>query len=146
MSNNSKKYLNNGDFAGINKVAVYGSLRKGLSNHSVIEKSRLLGFDFVEGFSMYPINKSNGFPFALQDNSENSIKVEVYEINNESTKMRLDSLEGYPSFYDRVIIDTEFGKCWIYVLNMEKDTSSMVSISDWKKYLEEDKTKYNYAD
>lgn len=61
------------------------------------------------------------FPGAVKaPNGGWQIYGEVYDIDDGAFK-DVDSLEGYPGFYDREEIDTEYwGKCWIYTLPAEK--------------------------
>lgn len=116
----------------MNKVAVYGSLRKGLHNHRLLTTSEMIGTDELENFSMFSLGP---FPFITPEEAENKIAVEVYEVNEE-VFASLDRLEGYPSFYNRQEVDTKHGKCWIYF--MEKDTSYgkhiPVESGDWKEF------------
>ena len=45
-------------------------------------------------------------------------------------------LEGYPSFYNRMIIETVFGYVWIYYNSAEQLAERTVIVSgDWKDYL-----------
>lgn len=121
-------------------VAVYGSLLKGLGNHRLIEKSKLVGTGKVHApFKMYSLG---GFP-AIVPSEEVDIEVvtEVYSVDT-GTFERLDALEGYPSFYDRKVVpvkldDTdEIVECWIYFQHEEPSYSyGLVEDNDWYKYI-----------
>jgi len=94
-----------------NLVAVFGSLKKGFGNHRVIGDSEFLGTTKTEPkFTMFSFG---GFPGLLLEGNT-SIEVEVYDVTNREIMNGLDRLEGYPSFYDRTQIETEFGDAWIY--------------------------------
>ena len=119
----------------MNKVAVYGSLREGLHNHSVLGDSELLGTDELEGFSMYSLGS---FPYVRPvDEADKKIKVEVYEVNADTAR-RLDMLEGYrgdnTSFYDRKEVETAHGDAWIYFIDEDPSGSPEVENGDWKEY------------
>jgi gamma-glutamylcyclotransferase (GGCT)/AIG2-like uncharacterized protein YtfP len=111
-------------------VAVYGSLRKGLGNHPVIEGAECKGNTIIKGWDLYSLG---AYPFVVE--GENELTVEVYEVDSEMRQRRLDGLEGYPNFYDRIQVDTEFGKAWIYFMH-EKYTEGapLVEHGDWTKY------------
>lgn len=81
-------------------VAVYGTLLKGLGNHSVISqnaKGKFLNSGrTVDKMTMY----AAGIPYVTKTQKTCPIKVEVYEVeaNNISP---VDRLEGHPNFYCR---------------------------------------------
>lgn len=124
------------------KVAVYGSLRKGLHNHSVLGDSKQLGEDELEGFSMYSLGC---YPYVRPDGSDKTIKVEIYEVND-ATSDRLDILEGYreggDSYYDRKEVETSLGTAWIYFIDEDPCGSPEVHGGDWKEYYSEDSLHY----
>lgn len=95
-------------------VAVYGSLRKGKGNHRILDNDRTeyLGTTRVSGFDMYSLGS---YPFITDGDGE--ITVEVYRVSDIVTAQRLDTLEGYPTFYNRKQVQTEYGLAWIYFIN-----------------------------
>lgn len=100
-----------------NLVAVYGSLKKGYGNHRLLDTSEFLGTTDTYGeWTMYSLG---GFP-AIVPEGNTQICIEVYRVDRE-TMADLDMLEGYPSFYDRRIIDTKYGKAWIYFIGEADD-------------------------
>lgn len=107
-------------------VAVYGSLRKGKGNHRILDNDRTeyLGTTRVSGFDMYSMGS---FPFITDGGGE--ITVEVYRVTDGTTAFRLDALEGYPSFYDRKQVQTEYGLAWIYFIN-DYDVSRFQPVPD----------------
>ncbi len=87
-----------------------------------------MGKEVVCGFSM---RNMGHFPACVQDNnSEKTILGEVWQATDETLK-RLDRLEGYPNFYDRVEVDTFAGKAWIYINNKAAEYPE-ISSGDWK--------------
>jgi len=113
-------------------VAVYGSLRKGLHNHRLLEQADFLGTDVISGFKMYSLG---GFPFITHDDatSEDRIHIEVYSVDVYEMA-RLDQLEGYPSFYNRELVQTQYGQAWIYFIDDEVAGHAPVIDGDWFKY------------
>lgn len=104
------------------RVAVYGTLKKGRGNHRVMENAggKLLGEDVVPA-KLYAY--CQGFP-SLTLEPYHGVLIEVYEVENLSP---LDRLEGYPSFYNRSVIDTQYGQAWIYHMD-EDDLNGKVDV------------------
>lgn len=120
------------------KVAVYGSLRKGLGNHYLLKDSEYLGDCPTD--RMFTMKSLGGFPAIIA--GEDSVTIEVYDVDQE-TFGKLDQLEGYPSFYNRQLIDTKFGKAWIYFLAEDDGYhKDIVSHGDWKKYVKDNNYRY----
>ena len=99
-------------------VFVYGTLKNGFANHSVMERSAgvLVGkATTIE--SSYLLTSLGTFP-AMLDKGTYSIKGELYSL---SSLNLLDRLEGYPNFYTRkliaVITNNKIYECWAYFLN-----------------------------
>lgn len=119
------------------KLFVYGTLKKGKCNHSVLGQAKFLGKGTVVGYDMY----SNGYyPYAMFTGSNSRcISGEVYEIDDVSFK-RCDQLEGYPRHYDRTMVNVFMdGKifdknaditAWIYYTDEERTNTTGL------KYLE----------
>ena len=112
-------------------VAVYGSLRAGLHNHPVLGtcSANLQGQDRIGGFDMYSMGS---FPFITH--GEGEITIEVYRVDPD-TFIRLDRLEGFPSFYNREVVDTKYGRAWIYFID-GRDTSHYQPVpnGDWYEF------------
>lgn len=120
------------------KVLVYGSLRKGMQNdikyyaENANSNTKLLGTTKIKG-KMYSLG---AFPYV--NTKEDGVVVgEVYETteNQERLLYGLDRLEGYPAFYNREEVDTEFGKAWVYYINKPpRPDNTFVEDGDWVKY------------
>ena len=124
------------------KVFVYGSLLSGMGNHSLLAESKKLGISkSPRGFKMLDLG---WFPGAIRSNDETSIYGEVYEVDD-ITLNRLDRLEGYNSgnpesgLYNRIEIDTKFGKALIYIYNNYYNRGKIVENGDWKKHYKTNK-------
>lgn len=93
-------------------VCVYGTLKRGQCNNYLLGRSTFLGESFTRPeYTMYDI----GCPY-ISHGGKTSIKIEVYEVNDYTMSL-LDRLEGYPHFYNRTEIETEFGPAWIYYID-----------------------------
>lgn len=102
------------------KIAVYGTLKKGESNHILLGDSELLGTGrTLPGYYMLDLGH---YPAIIPGNHR--IKVEVYEVS-ESVLARLDRLEGHPSYYKRLEVPIELGEeevlAEIYILQKKVD-------------------------
>ena len=109
------------------RVFVYGTLKSDYGNNRVITGDgggfKLNDAQTVEGtFKMY--GHGMPFPYATLDNDDGGMIIgEVYRTTLEAF-VRCDSLEGYPSFYNRKIIQviTPSGQtceAWIYFSESE---------------------------
>jgi gamma-glutamylcyclotransferase (GGCT)/AIG2-like uncharacterized protein YtfP len=98
------------------RVAVYGTLKRGMSNHDFLRGTQFIGETVLTCVTLYDLGL---FPAAKLEPSE-GIEVGVYEIDDETLTV-LDRLEGYranapeTSFYYRHMIETPLCEAWIYV-------------------------------
>ena len=119
-------------------VAVYGSLRKGLGNHRLLEDAEYLG-EFVSEpvFNLYSLG---GFP-GLKEGGNTPVVMEVYEVTPIEAN-RIDQLEGYTpgreaTFYDKIPIDTPFGEASVYTYVRDIPEDRLLESGDWKQHIEE---------
>lgn len=115
-------------------VSVYGSLKKGHINHSLIHGSQYIGDETISGLKMYDLGL---FPGVVKDkDQDNFVLVEVYEVSSETLKA-LDTLEGYDendienSFYKRITIRTQWGKTWFYLFNRNIRNAKEIISGSW---------------
>ena len=127
-----KKYL----------VAAYGSLRASMHNHPhYLATSECKGTFKTE--PEYTLHSLGSFP-GLKLNGNHSIVMEVYEVD-ENTLKKLNHLEGYypgekATFYDRIEINTPWGKAFTYIYVNELSKDSIVESGDWVEYKNEVKS------
>ena len=127
-----KKYL----------VAVYGSLRSGMGNHQYyLSDSEYKGTFSTE--PEYTLHSLQWYP-GLKLNGNTSVVMEVYEVD-EKTLTNLNRLEGYypgekSTFYDRIEINTPWGKAFTYIYVNELSKDSIVESGDWVMYKNEQKS------
>lgn len=128
-------------------VATYGSLRTGQANFHVNDRAG--GKSIGEGWTdeKYNLYRYNGAYFpsvSLEHNSHDSkVRVEVFETTQSGLNGPYDSLEGYPSFYDRhqVPITLDSGEqvmAWIYHIDRDLGEDNAVVHGDWVKHLKDE--------
>jgi len=115
------------------KIIVYGSLRKGHGNHRyLLSDSQLLSTEVINiPFAMISLG---GFPGLIPSEEHHDITVEVYEVTDEVYRS-VESLEGYPRFYQKAIVPTSLGDYEIYVLEDQRyQTDDIIEHGDWNKH------------
>lgn len=117
-------------------VSVYGSLRFGMENHHYyLSDSEHKGTFTTE--PEYTLHSLSAYP-GLKLNGNTSVVMEVYEVDEEVLKT-LNRLEGYrygepATFYDRIEINTPWGKAFTYIYVNELSKESIVESGDWVAY------------
>jgi len=86
------------------RLFVYGTLKRGFSNHNILKNSLFIEEDSINGFQMHDMGNFPG----ITKKRNSVVYGEVYEID-EITLMDCDCLEGYPLFYDRKKVKTRKG-------------------------------------
>jgi len=107
------------------KVFVYGTLRKELGNHYLLQDSVYLGTgSTLDNFVMLESSIGRSIPYVVKVNQTNKVlstivEGEVYEVDD-LTLANLDRLEGHPGWYKReyidVVLDDEIVKAMIYLM------------------------------
>ena len=102
------------DSAGI-RVFVYGTLKQGYCNHGALETATYLGSTTIVG--EYGLLDLGFYPAVvpMEGSGDHTIHGEV-DVVDEDTLYTLDCSEGHPAYYERVKVDTEFKKAWVYML------------------------------
>lgn len=97
----------------INKVFVYGTLKKGNTLRGI---DKFGDAEFVSvaetvdsEFSMFSLG---AFP-AVTFGGVHKVSGEVWQVGNETFDV-LDQIEGYPDFYTRSVVETTAGPAWMY--------------------------------
>ena len=99
----------------MNRVFVYGTLKKGQRNSKFMHGAEFLG-NFTT-HSIYSMYEFEDYP-AVCLHGRHAIEGEVYHVNDRQFRM-LDDLEWYPHFYQRIEIPTSFGEAWMYIVKFE---------------------------
>lgn len=121
------------------KIFVYGTLLTGQGNHRWLlseNHHKLLGEATTTGdFKMVSLG---GFPGLIPvDDNEMTIYGEVYEVDDTAYKS-VEMLEGYPGFYDKLTVETNFGEAEVYILDESYlNNHEEIESGSWIKYLKE---------
>lgn len=114
---------------GKTRVFVYGTLKRGYGNNSLLSKSEFIGADTLKGYKMM---SKGAFPAIFKTLDEYfRVYGEVYEVDD-STLEILDYLEGVPNHYRRVTAETVSGRVVeVYVQDEPKERYKMVTGGTW---------------
>jgi gamma-glutamylaminecyclotransferase len=96
----------------MNRLMVYGSLKKTYWNHVILEGSEFLGE--AKTTPVFTMIDYGAFPAILPE-GKTAIHGEIYDISD-ATLVRTDRLEGHPGFYTRTRCNTTLGEAWIYLM------------------------------
>ena len=113
-------------------VAVYGTLKRGQSNHHFLHGQQRLGQFLMKDITLYDLGP---YPAAKLEQSE-GVEVEVYAVS-EAVFGKLDWLEDYDAqmpalgLYDRVRVQTPFGKAWVYIYNEDVAGCRVIRAGGW---------------
>lgn len=98
--------------ARLHRVFVYGTLMRGQRNSHFLEDAEFIGnFVTAKKYSMYDFAD---YP-AVCLNGRHAIQGEIYAVTDRQFQ-RLDDLEWYPNYYQRIEISTDFGQAWMYIV------------------------------
>ncbi len=119
-----------------NKFAFYGSLRKGHYNYDRLVKNspgmELVGEQTVQGYKMF--DTGIGYPYVVKTgNPTDEVKVELYDIPDESTAYCINRMElgaGYKQ--EEIKFDDE--TYTLYVCDSFGRQSKPVPKGDWTAY------------
>lgn len=125
-----------------NIVAVYGTLREGLTNHQFITGCKRIGLGWLTGFRMYNLGE---YPGVIPTHDESGrIRVEWYDVPDD-VLAELDRLEEFnpeapqSSLYLRKRVFSPYGQGWIYIYNQPLSSAPYMEAGDWERYTREDK-------
>lgn len=109
------------------RVFVYGTLRQGQVNHTLLVKAWLLGTHrTTPAYTMYHLG---AYPGVVARGQE-VVVGEVYRVDV-NTLRQLDRLEDYPRLYGRTLIPTPYGRAWIYLYQGKIGRRSCIPGGDW---------------
>lgn len=114
------------------KVFVYGTLKKGYSNHRLLQTSEYIGNGKIEGYEIYDLGF---YPGIVPGDRKDEVYGEVYEITEE-TLVHLDRLEGEGFLYIREVVEVEMDggsvEASIYVFNRSLNGATRL-VNEWGK-------------
>jgi len=120
----------------IKLYAVYGSLKRGFGNHRLLQNkdAKFIGTTKTKArFSLYSLG---GFP-GIKNDGKTAVEIEVFDVQTPELESRLDMLEGYGgansryNMYNKEVIDTEFGKAFIYTYNGGVSEDRFIEAGKW---------------
>jgi gamma-glutamylcyclotransferase (GGCT)/AIG2-like uncharacterized protein YtfP len=118
-----------------NLYAVYGTLRQGFGNYERLlnnTKCHYLGKERTKPeFTMVSLG---GFPGVIPGGDQ-SVLVEVFRVESPAIEKSLDYLEGYPSFYGKTQIETQWGIANMYTLDDTYLERRHVPSGDWAEFI-----------
>lgn len=94
------------------KVFVYGTLRKELGNHYLLQDSVFLGTGLtIDHYAMFESSLGHSIPYVVKLNPAIKdfgvcVEGELYEVDD-LTLGNLDRLEGHPGWYKREYVDID---------------------------------------
>lgn len=126
------------------RICTYGTLRLGEGNWAWClnnDESVHLGTTTVDDKFTLVDYAHGGFPAVVRHEDGNTpIVVDIFEVSDK-VAANVDRLEGYDEseaehrFYDRMEVDTEFGKALIYFMDESALNRPKIESGDWIKYL-----------
>lgn len=120
--------------AGDTRVAVYGTLKRGLCNHHVMGEARFLGEDTLSQITLYDLGP---YPGAVLADSR-GIDVEVFSLDAAQLAL-LDRLEEYNEddpgrgLYTRLQLATRFGPAWVYLYQGSLEGYERLDAGAWSE-------------
>jgi gamma-glutamylcyclotransferase (GGCT)/AIG2-like uncharacterized protein YtfP len=109
------------------RVFVYGTLRRGESHAHLMQGARYLGPHVTE--PRYTLCDLHDYPAAVSW-GVTAIRGEVYEVDDDLLR-RLDAYEEFPSVYNRRLIHTPYGGAWIYLMLAPPTMACVIGHGDW---------------
>lgn len=107
---------------------VYGSLKRDGCYHAHLEHADYLGSHIcLPRYTMLDLGQYPG----VIDQGHTGIHGEVYRIDG-ATLYRIDVLEDTPNTYRRRLIDTRFGRAWMYIYQLQRGDEPVVADGIWQ--------------
>jgi len=119
---------------------VYGSLKKGFDNHTLLQKyaKRVAKASTIKKFAMYEDSFGN-YPYII-DKPISRIIGELYEIRQRKLLQKIDEFEGAPEYYQRrrIKVKTHQGVhfAYIYIRENEEAPLDQKPLKEWKNDVE----------
>lgn len=118
-------------------IAVYGSLRKNLHNHDLIEDQEYIGSFWTP--PLFTLHSLGPFP-GLKKDGHTSVLMEIYEADD-ATVVSVNDLEQYNpkigaknEFYIREKLNTPYGEAYVYFYVPNAEKAPIVQSGDWEDY------------
>ncbi len=118
-------------------VFVYGTLRKGGTNHHWLTSSSCIQTQLIiNGFCLYDYRYC--YPFMLESEQHNKVTGEIYRVD-QTTLRQLDVLEDVENKLYKLVFLPKY-QCYTYI-KYDNNVEGLLKITggDWLKYI---KTRY----
>lgn len=108
------------------KVAVYGSLKRGLGNYLTMERAEgQFVSTAISDFNV--VMDGNSYPYINEASNGHPMEVEIFDVPKGNLKV-LDWLEGHPTFYKRevrsfILEDGSKIEAWVYFLQSKVEAN-----------------------
>jgi gamma-glutamylcyclotransferase (GGCT)/AIG2-like uncharacterized protein YtfP len=109
------------------RVFVYGTLRRDEINHHLLRDANFCGCHTTAPH--YSMVNLGSYPGVVKQ-GRTAIQGEVYEVDA-GIMAALDRLEGYPTAYSRELIQTPWGRAWIYIYRGSRNGRKTISSGVW---------------
>jgi gamma-glutamylcyclotransferase (GGCT)/AIG2-like uncharacterized protein YtfP len=114
------------------RVFVYGTLLRGQVNHGLLARAqfgaRFLGSHRTEPrFTLFLLGAYPG----LVAGGSTAVLGEVYRVNDAGLRA-LDRLEDFPRLYDRTLVQTPYGRAWVYLYRGGVGDRPVIASGDWR--------------
>lgn len=117
-------------------IFVYGTLKRGQGNHSVMGQSKFLRIFITE--PKYTMYSNGGFPYVCEG-GETAIHGEIFQVETPEDSARINRLEGYNgipghkdnTFYDVTFLETPVGTVEMFV-SKKKHNLPIVKNGIWE--------------
>lgn len=112
------------------QVFVYGTLLRGEVNHGLLRGARWLGEHRTQAcYTMYALGAYPG----VTRGGRTAVSGQVFRVDGAGLR-RLDRLEDYPRLYDRQLIQTPYGRAWIYLYRGDLRDRPVIAGGDWRSF------------
>ncbi|MDP1932324.1 MAG: gamma-glutamylcyclotransferase family protein [Gammaproteobacteria bacterium] len=113
-------------------VAVYGTLKRGMSNHMLLDGAPYLGADTLKFITLYDLGE---YPAALLEPSD-GVMVEVFKVSSTQIDAldrfeECDVLNSDAGLYKRCSCQTHYGDAWIYIYNRPVNRVRRLDSGSW---------------
>lgn len=120
-------------------IFVYGTLKKGFSNHHYLQGKATYLHPFVlEGYQMFldrstdlecqklrELAQTSFDPWPYLKSGTGSVEGELYQLHDQQLLNCLDQLEGVDEgLYQRLMVSTIIGQCYLYVTSQALSSSA----------------------
>lgn len=109
------------------RVVVYGLLRRGEPLSHKLEDARFLGEVELEGFDMYHLGR---YPGVVE--GDGRVAAEVYEVDDLTELDRTEGAQEDPPLYERCRVDVDGSPAWIYLYARPLEGSFRIDSGDWR--------------